>query len=317
MIIYLLSLPVWNGLLPAYAFWHFDDFSWGQTRRVAGDKGGDHGDKEGEFDSSHIVMKRWVEFERERRWKSGVQSRDSTVEKSNRYSVGSTSDINHPNGGPESSTSESSPSAPYSARQRHDSNTGPLVLPAPLSTNRMLASAGSGSSVGISRSSEDITYASDMASISNQRWIPSAQDQYSDVYSDSSVPRFPQFDAQVARTAGTNGGVLRNATISSHYPGETQNDFRVLESQAVAYDDQYGSYIGDPEESLPQIPNPRQSRGVSLSDNGPVPGPDGVRRVARPVARRPTSQAPQNRYSRTSTAFNLPPGAAAPQPGGH
>ena len=41
MVIYLLSLPIWNGLLPAYAFWHFDDFSWGQTRQVAGDEDGD------------------------------------------------------------------------------------------------------------------------------------------------------------------------------------------------------------------------------------------------------------------------------------
>lgn len=77
--IYLLSLPIWNGILPAYSFWHFDDFSWGQTRQVAGGEGvGDHGDKVGEFDSTHIVMKRWAEFERERRWKSGTQSRDST-----------------------------------------------------------------------------------------------------------------------------------------------------------------------------------------------------------------------------------------------
>jgi chitin synthase len=55
-----------------------DDFSWGETRKIEGgdaDKG--HGDKDGEFDSSHIVMKRWVEFERERRWKAGTQSRDS------------------------------------------------------------------------------------------------------------------------------------------------------------------------------------------------------------------------------------------------
>lgn len=79
MTIYLLSLPIWNGFLPAYAFWHFDDFSWGSTRVITGDKkAGGHGDKEGEFDSSHIVMKRWAEFERERRWKSGSQSRDST-----------------------------------------------------------------------------------------------------------------------------------------------------------------------------------------------------------------------------------------------
>jgi hypothetical protein len=34
MLIYLLALPVWNFLLPLYAFWHFDDFSWGETRLV-------------------------------------------------------------------------------------------------------------------------------------------------------------------------------------------------------------------------------------------------------------------------------------------
>lgn len=226
--------------------------------------------------------------------------------------MASTSDINHPpsNGGPDSSTSESSPSAPYSARQRHDSN-GPLVLPAPLSSTRILASAASASSVGMSRSSEEITYASDMGSISNQRLVSSPQDQYND-YSEPPVPRYPQFDTQVARTAGTNGGVLRNTTVSSHYPGETQNPFRVSEAQAVAYDDQYG-YTTEPEEMPPHIANQRQSRGVSLSDNGPVPGPDGVRRVARPTSRRPTSQAPQNRYSRSS--YVLPPGAAQPQPG--
>jgi len=76
MLIYLLSLPVWNGILPTYAFWHFDDFSWGQTRLTQGETAGDadHGDKKGEFDSSGIVMKRWVEFERERRWRSGTPS---------------------------------------------------------------------------------------------------------------------------------------------------------------------------------------------------------------------------------------------------
>lgn len=79
MLVYLMSLPIWNFVLPTYAFWHFDDFSWGQTRQVSGDKkGANHADKEGEFDSTHIVMKRWAEFERERRWRGGTQSRDST-----------------------------------------------------------------------------------------------------------------------------------------------------------------------------------------------------------------------------------------------
>ncbi len=33
--LYFVSLPIWNFLLPLYAFWHFDDFSWGATRRLA------------------------------------------------------------------------------------------------------------------------------------------------------------------------------------------------------------------------------------------------------------------------------------------
>lgn len=90
MLIYLLSLPLWNGVLPAwvarfplpppsppfptlihalghtdlffvplsYSYWHFDDFSWGETRKIEGEtKETSHGDKEGVFDSSSIVMR--------------------------------------------------------------------------------------------------------------------------------------------------------------------------------------------------------------------------------------------------------------------
>jgi chitin synthase len=68
MFIYLLSLPVWNFILPTYAFWKFDDFSWGETRKTAGEKTKKAGiEYEGEFDSSKITMKRWAEFERDRR----------------------------------------------------------------------------------------------------------------------------------------------------------------------------------------------------------------------------------------------------------
>ncbi|KAI6374377.1 Chitin synthase 4 [Pyricularia grisea] len=68
MFIYLLSLPVWNFVLPVYAFWKFDDFSWGDTRKTAGEKTKKAGiEYEGEFDSSKITMKRWAEFERDRR----------------------------------------------------------------------------------------------------------------------------------------------------------------------------------------------------------------------------------------------------------
>jgi chitin synthase len=34
MMIYLLALPIWQIVLPLYAFWNFDDFSWGETRFV-------------------------------------------------------------------------------------------------------------------------------------------------------------------------------------------------------------------------------------------------------------------------------------------
>ncbi|ESA44002.1 glycosyltransferase family 2 protein [Neurospora crassa] len=83
MFIYLLSLPVWNFVLPTYAFWKFDDFSWGDTRKTAGEKSskGGHGEAEGEFDSSMITMKRWAEFERDRRVRSTywAGSRDNVI----------------------------------------------------------------------------------------------------------------------------------------------------------------------------------------------------------------------------------------------
>ena len=65
MLVYLLSLPIWNLVLPAYAYWKFDDFSWGDTRKTAGEKTKKAGiEYEGEFDSSKITMKRWGEFEK-------------------------------------------------------------------------------------------------------------------------------------------------------------------------------------------------------------------------------------------------------------
>ena len=81
MLIYLLSLPVWNFILPTYAFWKFDDFSWGDTRKTDGEKTKKAGiEYEGEFDSSQIMMKRWAEFERDKRTKSAYWgSRENVV----------------------------------------------------------------------------------------------------------------------------------------------------------------------------------------------------------------------------------------------
>lgn len=71
-IIYLIALPIWDFVLPSYAYWKFDDFSWGETRTVEGEAKGDHGPSTGKFDSSSIVMKRWREFERDRKKKDTV-----------------------------------------------------------------------------------------------------------------------------------------------------------------------------------------------------------------------------------------------------
>lgn len=56
--IYLLSLPIYGIILPCYAFWHFDDFSWGNTRAVHGEVQAAHG-ASGDvdvFDEKNIIQ---------------------------------------------------------------------------------------------------------------------------------------------------------------------------------------------------------------------------------------------------------------------
>lgn len=67
MLIYLIFLPVWNFILPVYSFWHFDDFSWGETRKVEGETKGDaHGDSAGVFAAASVPLRRWEDWERSR-----------------------------------------------------------------------------------------------------------------------------------------------------------------------------------------------------------------------------------------------------------
>ncbi|WFD19110.1 chitin synthase [Malassezia caprae] len=77
LIIYLIFLPVWNFILPAYSFWHFDDFTWGATRKVEGETRGDgHGiDEEGYNASLRVPMRLWSEWERSRIRKQGRDAR--------------------------------------------------------------------------------------------------------------------------------------------------------------------------------------------------------------------------------------------------
>ena len=64
MIIYLLAFPVYFFILPVYSFWNQDNFSWGNTRIVIGEKGNkpvvavhDEG-----FDPRSIPLQRWDDY---------------------------------------------------------------------------------------------------------------------------------------------------------------------------------------------------------------------------------------------------------------
>ncbi|KAG9036669.1 Chitin synthase, class 3 [Tulasnella sp. JGI-2019a] len=313
MFIYLASLPVWNFVLPAYSFWHFDDFSWGQTRMVAGEKAGGHGDKEGEFDSTHIVMKRWAEFERDRRFKSGTHSRDSTYydvvqrngspkRDSKRFSVVSTTEMPDaymprpqlPYGTSPGPYESGESSNGYHNGQR---SRGELMLPAPLSA---------GLPRGKLASENDEHYGAESAS--NHRLIPSPQDAYaSSPVEDLEPPRMsddryrrpspPPHHTNTSPVAVGGGGVKHSA-MANNYPGETFNPYRnslPQTAQATVARPSSDQGHGTDDEEFPRragggkaaVISTRAARGVSLVDHGPVvPAGSEARRVPRPSARK-------------------------------
>jgi chitin synthase len=66
MILYILAIPVFSFGLPLYSFWHMDDFTWGNTRVVTGEKGRKVViTDEGKFDPESIPKKKWEEYQAE------------------------------------------------------------------------------------------------------------------------------------------------------------------------------------------------------------------------------------------------------------
>ncbi|KNC98434.1 uncharacterized protein SPPG_06138 [Spizellomyces punctatus DAOM BR117] len=79
MIIYMLAMPIFGAYIPLYSFWHFDDFSWGNTRRVV-EEGGKKVEKvlvEEPFDPASIPVRKWSDFEAERLERDELQSHSS------------------------------------------------------------------------------------------------------------------------------------------------------------------------------------------------------------------------------------------------
>ncbi|KAJ1918332.1 hypothetical protein H4219_002657 [Mycoemilia scoparia] len=120
MLIYLIALPVWNLILPVYAYWHFDDFSWGETRKVQGEtKGDSHGGGDGVFDGSKVPMRRWEDYER-RRLRSIRRKKRDGEKGAESQTFGSQSQATIPESEGLISNSQPSPVEYYEDQPRYD-----------------------------------------------------------------------------------------------------------------------------------------------------------------------------------------------------
>ena len=66
MIIYILVMPVFSLALLLYSFWYMDDFSWGNTRLITGEKNKQVViSDEGKFNPDLIPHKKWEDYQAE------------------------------------------------------------------------------------------------------------------------------------------------------------------------------------------------------------------------------------------------------------
>jgi chitin synthase len=69
MIVYLMAYPIYGFALPVYSFWNMDDFAWGNTRVVVGEKNGKKiiaSTEDEKFDDKIIPMRRWEQHAQEK-----------------------------------------------------------------------------------------------------------------------------------------------------------------------------------------------------------------------------------------------------------
>lgn len=87
MVLYIIAIPVFSFALPLYSFWNMDDFSWGNTRIVTGEKGQKIViSDEGKFDPASIPRKKWEEYQAELWEAQTLRGHDDTRSEVSGYS---------------------------------------------------------------------------------------------------------------------------------------------------------------------------------------------------------------------------------------
>jgi chitin synthase len=323
MLIYLFSLPIWNFVLPAYAFLHMvrslshvscaelifttteqDDFTWGETRKIVGGKDGGHGDQDdaGLFDSSSIVMRRWVDFERDRRYKSGIQSRDSTY------------DVLYRSGSP--GRSGSTRNSVVSSVDTYLSGGAASSLPG----EALFRQSSPGVSAGSINASDSDGHISSSAKFPSHIELPAplAKTAY-DNNSNFAMPRqssaydFPRYedDSEEER----EGILARNNGSSKSWTHlDTQSSVSSSPFHSSSSDNRSEFFANYRDESVippvPRLPTPsaaqRHSRGISLIDPGPVAGSEGGMRSVQRQTRRASSSRPRQQSTNSSSNTHTP-----------
>lgn len=76
-----MAIPAFGLYIPIYSFWHFDDFSWGNTRLAVGEDGAAHQVKKEleHFDPASIPLMKWSEYEQSHSGGSDGKSEGSHI----------------------------------------------------------------------------------------------------------------------------------------------------------------------------------------------------------------------------------------------
>ena len=312
---------------------HMDDFSWGSTRTVEGETKGDaHGDKDGEFDSAAISMKRWSEWERERRVKNGTMSRDSTFDmiqqrssspnhsSTNRHSFISTADtfVSQNGNGPQdpfvrgmASPAGYSPGGSPGGPRRVD-NVQVLELPAPLSATPQTQA------YQHIPSSTEIYDTADPGSLHSYEASPyqsgSSESTHRSVVQTNSQPRsvedYPRYPSEQGYDSDSaeREAILRSAPNSPQVYGPSTPTSPVVASPNLAQQHPQPQPQARSASTASQL---RNSRGVSLYDPGPVSAPGGAVRIVQ--RNRRSSAATRGRPSIDTTTPGYQASPTSPQ----